>query len=188
MLFKTMASDISGRFILRMCVIVLATSLNNSRVSNTMLAVAEILIEPLWDRASNTSQCHVDTSTAGGFYLKGSATETCSLKVNLFQGNHLQLQIPRRNTSQKPPFIYIKRDGDRENCLNKYIAFGEQNETCNSTIIDKNIQVVLQGNASVLIRNMPTAETSLKCPEENDYMRNTKDVSQSLHCINVKKV
>ena len=106
-----MAGDISGSLIFKLCVIILATLLNSGIASNTK--VAEISIEPLWDRTSNTSQCHVDAGFTGGFNLRGISTETCSLQVNLLQGNHLQLQIPGRNTSQKPSFIYIylKRDG-----------------------------------------------------------------------------
>ena len=185
-----MADDISGSVIFKLCVILLATYFNSRKVSDTILAAAQISIEPLWGSASKTSQCHVDTytGTAGGFYLKGSEKEICSVRVIISKNTNLQLQISGRKSPEASSFIYIERDKDHEKCLSKYVVIGEQNETCKSIIItDTNIQIFLQGNTTLLIRDIPVIETSSSCAGEINFIQNNKNVSQISDCSDVKK-
>ena len=159
-----MAGDINARFIFKLCVTVIATSWNNNRVRNGITAVAQILVEPRWD--VNASQCFVDTNTTGGINFQGSAMETCSLQVLVPRGTHIQLQIPGRNKTQESAFVYVKRDGDLENCLHRFVVLNGKIESCISIFIHNNIQVIMQGNISLYIGDVPVMETLPVCPEE----------------------
>ena len=178
-----MAGDINVRFMFKLCVIIIATSLNNKKVKNGIIAVAQILVEPRWD--TNASQCFVETNTTRGVHIQGSAIETCSLQVRVPQGTHIQLQIPGRNKSLEAAFVYMERNGDLGNCLHKYVAFNEQIETCNSIVIHRNIQVVMRGNTSLFVSNVLAIETFAKCPEE-EAIQDSERVGQISRCSNVK--
>ena len=178
-----MAVDISGSLIFKLCVIIMATSLNNNIVNNNILAVAQILVEPLWDMRS---QCSVDTTQ--GIHLQGTSKGTCILQVNSANGTHVQIQIPGRTETQIESFpsdLYIERDGDVENCLSKYVVFSEQLETCNSIIIGTNIKVTLHGKVSLFFQAVPAIGTLSKCYGENEYLQTRGNVSQVSDCSNV---
>ena len=108
-----MAGNTYTRFIFKLCVIMLASFLNdNNNVRNKMLVVAQILVEPLWD---NSSQCFVDTTAPREIQFEGSVIETCSLQVMSPKPTYLQIQIQGRDGTQKHSFLYIERDEDLDN-------------------------------------------------------------------------
>ena len=91
-----MAGDTNVYFIFKLCaIIIIATSLNSSRVKNGIATVAQILVEPRRD--INASQCFVDTNSSGVIYLQGSVMETCIVQFSVPVGTHVQLQLPGRN-------------------------------------------------------------------------------------------
>ena len=184
-LFHEMAGDIKVLFTFKLCVIIFAISLNNHRVKHgiTCMAVAQIVVEPLWD--TTASQCFVDTNFTGGIQFHGSAMETCSLQVLAPQGVNIQLQIPGRNISEEPAFIYIERDGDLEHCLHKYVLFNEQIQTCSSIYIHSKIHVVMQGSVNLYLRDVPAMESLPKCPEEG-AIQDVESEGHLLRCSNVK--
>ena len=177
-----MAGDVNVRFILKLCVITIATSLNNDRVKNGIMAVAQILFQPRWDL--NASQCFVDTNSTREIHFQGSAMETCILQVRVPRGNHIQLQIPGRNKTQEPAFVHMERDGNLENCLHKYVVFNEEVDTCSLIFIHDNIQVIIQGNINIYMSDVTTLEVSPKYPEED--IKNDERVGQISRCSNVK--
>ena len=177
-----MISNIKESFILKLFFIVFAISSTNNTTKNGTLVFAEVLIEPLWSH--NTSQCYVDRQTSGRILFHGSMIETCSLQVTAPPETRIQLQIPGRNTSQEPSFLYIEHDGDLENCDNKYVVFNEQIDICSSIVNHKNIQVNLQGKVSLVIRDVPTMDILSKCPKEG--VSTTENVSQLSNCSGLK--
>ena len=179
-----MAGERSVSLIFKLCVVVMITSLYNDIINN-ILVVGEIHFEPRWN---SSSACSVNTEK--GIRFEGRSEETCVLQVNSSSETHVQIQIKGRTEFQIqkfPSFIYIERKGDKENCLNKFVVFDEQLETCNSIIIDTKILVYLQGNVSVFITEVPKIETVSKCYGQKNNFSTGRKESQISHCTNVKE-
>ena len=178
-----MAGDINVRFILKLCVIVIATSLKIKKVENGILAVSQMLVEPRWE--INASQCFLDTNSTEGIHFQGSSMEICSLQVSVPRGTHIQLQIPGKNTSQESAFVYVERDGNLGNCLHKYVVLNEDIDTCSSIFIHENFQVIMQDNVTVHMSRVTTIEALPKCPEEEEDIQDGER-GQISRCSNVK--
>ena len=150
-----------------------------------MLVIAQVLVESQWD---SSSSCFLNTTQQ--IMLKGLPDPTCILQVMSSNRTHVQIQIPGRTKNQikkYPSFLYIERNGDIENCLNKYVVFGEQSKTCNSIITDTNIKINLQGEVVLFIKDVPPIERLSKCNREDGYLPNSENVSQVSNCSNVRE-
>ena len=179
-----MADHLSRSCIFKLCVVIMATLLNNI-INNNGLVSAEIVVEPQWNSSSTCS-----VSTTQEIKLQGSADETCILQVNSSNGTYIQVQTPAKSESQIDRFplnLYFERIGIKNTCLNRYVAVGKQIETCNSIIIDTNIKVILQGNANLFIREALAIETFSKCHRQNEYLPNNESVSQVSDCTDVRE-
>ena len=180
-----MADHLRRSYIFNFCVVIIATFLNINIINNNKLVIAEILVEPKWN---SSSKCSVDTTQQ--INLRGNAEETCILQVISSNGTHIQIKMVGKTDShieRTPSNLYIEREGNINTCLNKHVVFQEQTETCNSIIIDTNIQVILQSNVSLFIREVPAIETLSKCHKQKEYLSTSNNVSHVSDCTNVRE-
>ena len=174
-----------GSLIFKLGAIIMAISFNNNIMNNKILVIAQVLVEHQWDPSST---CFLNTTQQ--IMMRGKPSPTCILQVMSSNGTHIRIQItgrPKKQIKNFPSFLYIERNGDLENCLNKYVVFGEQSKTCNSIITDTNIKVVLQGKVALFIKDVPVIERLSKCNREDGYLPNSENVSQVSNCSNVRE-
>ena len=165
--------------------------MNSDEVRNGVVAAAsQLWLQPLWnisDSLNGTSPCSVDEDVGKGMVrLTGSSDLSCSLQVTAPQGTQIQLQLPRSpNNSFGHSFIHVERLENLEICLNKYVVIENQHEGCISTLSHQNILLVLNGEASIFIGDIPSMEISPQCPEFS-IQRFDENVSHTLNCNYVK--
>ena len=186
-----MADYNTFRLILRLSVVILTISKNNDEVRNGVLAAAsQLVLQPLWnvsDSLNGTNPCFVDEDVGKGMVsFTGSSDLSCRLQVTAPQGSRIQLQLPRNHSnSYGDSFLHVERLGNMEICLNKYVVIENQPEGCISTLSHQNILLVLNGEASIFVGDIPSMEIPPQCPEFS-IQRLNENVSHTLNCNYVK--
>ena len=186
-----MASRGTFSLILKLCVVIVTVPVNNNMAMNIMnntLAASQLILSPQWD--NETQSCSLEEDLMDGRVLfRGTSDYLCSLQVVSREGAYIYLQpsLDSKNNSLGHPLMYIERNENLSICENKYLVFEEQNEVCNLIFVHTNIQIILQGDARVLLAAIPTLDLSMHCPESNAQLRSNDETrNQTSYCKNVK--
>ena len=176
---------------LKLCVFIVKVVVNDNTAMSMMndtLVASQLILSPQWD--DEIQSCSLEENRRDGRVLfRGTSEHFCNLQVVSLEGAYIHLQplLDSKNNSLGHPLMYIERNQNLSFCENKYLVFEEQNEVCNLIFVHTNIQIILQGNARILLAAIPSLNLSIQCPESNTQLiNNDKKVNQTTYCKNVK--
>ncbi len=159
---------------------------------------AGLTVKPLWnvndtDIQNGAEFCGLRAESTYGynlFTLSSQSTQLCGVQVKPVRSGTV-IQISKLMSSEET-FLYVEKQGDIGNCENRYVVIQgyEPCSTWNKIFWNTDLQIFLQGNTSVGIRDVSVpnksssiceAEVGVKS-EDNEEPRPFKGVIETTFC------
>ena len=150
-----------------------------------MKVAADLNVESLWNTfGNNTVPCLLDRRYANDsiFRLRGSSTHTCNVQITTSEDLHTGLELP--DSPRHTSFVYIEREGDHQemDCNNKFVVIKENVRDCGVLFSHSDLKVHVEGNVSIVIKDVPKLEGNFVCPETKTNDRHYANVSDVFEC------
>ena len=150
-------------------------------LSNNCIYATNLNIIPSWDDQQNGSYpCNLYKDLQNVTILTGDSFQICDVKLILSNDTAAFLQLSQETSSDT--FLYAKRQGDLLKCQNRFLLITDV-KSCNIVFRHLEIQLFLEGNARVLIFEIPVNRSALACSNQvDDHEEANPAVSQTEHC------
>ena len=156
---------------IRLFVLTLTALFHSNIALNGTKSETPFSVLPLWDvRINDTRACRVEqgNTSQDEFLVHGGVFyQTCSLQVNTSVGYRAQIKISAGGVSNEPFCLYVERQGELIDCKYKYVALYENIGVviCPIVFLQKQIQLNVQGNVTILVSVVSAFELQPVCPE-----------------------
>ncbi|XP_072051441.1 uncharacterized protein [Amphiura filiformis] len=151
---------------------------------------ADLHIQPLWKVDGNNSQsCSIETlqPQEEKYIFHGRAYTSCSIQIEATSVYlYPVIDVPSEDTHDDSLFLVLrKRVGEKSWCGSRFVKVVGQAEFCSFLILQAEVLLHLQGNASLVISEVPdmpglTRTQLTSCPESYD-----DDVAGLCHNVTV---
>ena len=151
------------------------------------IAVAQVIVTQMWN-SSDSVPCEVeDNESEEHVVIHGNASQLCSLDISIPPGRNVIVEFQKKVTVDYF-FFWAQRLGMLDDCKTKYTIVKDIPSICYLTFKHKNVQLNMQGDVSLLLKETSAADSTLNCTEVDKYLQDSSNKSLLFVCHGVREI